>query len=93
LLFYLGSAFLVFNTNTAFGQEKRNFYLFPVEIEDVEEEILKFHMIHFSVKTMIAKKVDNMTIHYYNTEAQEKHNFVILNPYNITQDLAGSYQG
>ena len=27
-----GSAFLVFNTNTAFGQEKRNFYLFPVEI-------------------------------------------------------------
>ena len=50
-------------------------------------------MIHFSVKTMIAKKVENMTIHYYNTEAQEKHNFVILNPYNITQDLAGSYQG
>jgi hypothetical protein len=39
---------------------------------------------------MIAKKGDNMTIHYYNTEAQEKHNFVILNPYNITKDLVGS---
>ena len=84
-----GSAFLVFNTNTAFGQEKRNFYLFPVEIEGVEEEILKIPHDSFSVKTMIAKKGDNMTIHYYNTEAQEKHNFVMLNPYNITKDLAG----
>jgi ABC-type thiamin/hydroxymethylpyrimidine transport system permease subunit len=52
-----GSAFLVFNTNTAVGQEKRNFYLFPVEIEGVEEEILKIPHDSFSIKTMIAKKV------------------------------------
>ncbi len=81
----LGSIFLAFNTNTAFGQEKREFYLFPVEIESVEEEILKIPHDSFSVKTMIAKKGDNITVHYYNTEAQEKHNFVLLNPYNITK--------
>lgn len=84
-----GSIFLAFNTNTAFGQEKREFYLFPVEIESVEEEILKIPHDSFSVKTMIAKKGDNITVHYYNTEAQEKHNFVLLNPYNITKDLPG----
>jgi plastocyanin len=85
----LESIFLAFNTNTAFGQEKREFYLFPVEIEGVEEEILKIPHDSFSVKTMIAKKGDNITVHYYNTEAQEKHNFVLLNPYNITKDLPG----
>ena len=37
---------------------------------------------------MVTKKGDNVTIHYYNP-AQEKHNFVLLNPYNITKDLPG----
>ena len=39
---------------------------------------------------MIAKKDDNMTQHYYNTKANETHNFVLMNPYNITKDLEGS---
>ena len=33
----LGSLFLAFNTNPVFGQEKREFYLFPVEIEGAEK--------------------------------------------------------
>jgi plastocyanin len=84
----LGSIFLAFNTNAAFGQEKRDFYLFPVEIEGAEK--FKVTTDSFSVKTMVAKKGDNVIIHYYNPEEQEKHNFVLLNPYNITKDLPGA---
>ena len=51
-----GSTFLVFNTNTAFGQERRNFYLFPVEIEDVEEEILKIPHDSFFCKNYDSKE-------------------------------------
>ena len=83
----LGSLFLVFNTNPAFGQEKREFSLFLVEIEGAEK--FKVTTDSFSVKTMVAKKGDNVTIHYYNPEEQEKHNFVLMNPYNITKDLPG----
>ena len=38
---------------------------------------------------MVVKKGDNIDINYYNTEKNEKHNLVMLNPYNITKDLAG----
>jgi hypothetical protein len=55
----------------------------------VEEEILQIPHDSFSVKTMVAKKGENVTIYYYNIEAPEKHNFVILNLYNITKDLPG----
>ena len=89
VLILSSTLFLLPTKNTAFAQEQKTFYLFPVEIEGVEEEILKIPHDSFSVKTMIAKKGDNVTIHYYNTEVQEKHNFVILNPYNITKDLPG----
>ena len=41
----LGSIFLAFNINAAFGQEKREFYLFPVEIEGVKSSRLR--LIHF----------------------------------------------
>jgi len=86
----LSSTLLLLPTkNFAFAQEQKTFYLFPVEIEGVEEEILKIPHDSFSVKTMVAKKGDNVTIHYYNWEAHEKHNFVISNPYNITKDLPG----
>ena len=57
----LESIFLAFNTNAVFGQEKRDFYLFPVEIEGAEK--FKVTTDSFSVKTMVAKKGDNVTIH------------------------------
>lgn len=71
------------------GIENRSFYLFPEEIEDLEEEFFKIPHDSFSLKTMVAKKSDNITINFYNTEANEKHNFVLNQPYNIIQDLAG----
>jgi plastocyanin len=74
--------------NPAFAQEQRTFYLFPIEIEDAEK--FKLMTDTFSVKTMVAKKGDNVTINYYNPEATEPHNFVLMNPYNITKDLPGN---
>ena len=38
---------------------------------------------------MVAKKGDNITFNFYNIEANEKHNFVLNQPYNIIKDLAG----
>ena len=54
-----------------------------------EQKKFKVTTDSFSVKTMVTKKDDNVTIHYYNPEEQEKHNFVLMNPYNITKDLPG----
>lgn len=56
--------------------ENRSFYLFPEEIEDLEEEFFKIPHDSFSLKTMVAKKGDNITINFYNTEANKKHNFI-----------------
>jgi len=81
--------FLLNINNIVFAQEWKIFYLFPVEIEGEEEVILKIPHNSFSVKTMVAKKGENVAIYYYNIEAPEKHNFVILNLYNITKDLPG----
>jgi hypothetical protein len=47
--------FLLNINNIVFAQEWKIFYLFPVEIEGVEEEILKIPHNSFSVKTMVAK--------------------------------------
>ena len=84
------STLLIFNQNIASAQqEKKSFYLFPEEIEGLEEEILKILHDYFSLKTMVAKKGDNVTVNFYNTEAIERHNFVLNQPYDIIQDLAG----
>lgn len=105
IIFNLGilSTLLLLTTNMAFAQQQdeninnnnntnsssRSFYLFPEEIEDLEEEFFKIPHDSFSLKTMVAKKGDNITINFYNTEANEKHNFVLNQPYNIIQGLAG----
>jgi hypothetical protein len=84
------STLLIFNQSIASAQqEKGSFYLFSEEIEDLEEEFFKIPHDPFSLKTMVAKKVDNITVNFYNIEANEKHNFVLNQPYNIIQDLAG----
>ena len=41
------------------------------------------------VKSMVTNKGNNVTIHYYNPIEQGTHNFVLMNPYNITKDLPG----
>ena len=99
------TAFLLLNTNMAFAQQQeeeeninnnnntnsssRTFYLFPEEIEGLEEEIFKIPHDSFSLKTIVAKKGDSITVNFYNIEAVERHNFVLNQPYNIIQDLTG----
>ena len=75
--------------NNITNSSSRIFYLFPEEIEGLEEVILKIPHDSFSLKTMVAKKGDNITVNFYNTEAVEKHNFVLNQPDNIIKDLAG----
>ena len=86
----LSSTLFLLPTENSFAQEQRLFYLFPVEIEDAEK--FKLMTDTFSVKTMVAKKGDNVTIHYYNPEAKEPHNLVLMNQYNITKDSPGNQQ-
>ena len=65
------------------------YYLFPTEIEEIEEEILKLPHDAYSVQTIVANKGDNLTIKFYNTEGEERHTFTLDAPYNINEDLKG----
>ncbi|HSF49877.1 MAG TPA: cupredoxin domain-containing protein [Nitrososphaeraceae archaeon] len=76
-------------TTTTIGS-KIPYYVFPTEIEGIEEEILKIPHDAYSVQTIFAKKGDNLTIKFYNTEAEERHTFTLDTPYNINKDLAGA---
>ena len=77
-------------TTTTMIGSKIPYYIFPAEIEGVEEEFLKIPHDAFTVQTIFAKKGDNLTIKFYNTEAEERHTFTLDTPYNINEDLAGS---
>ena len=76
-------------TTTTLTGSKIPYYIFPAEIEGVEE-ILKIPHDAFTVQTIVAKKCDNITIRFYNTEAEERHTFTLDVPYNINEDLAGA---
>ena len=41
------------------------------------------------IQTIFAKKGDNLTIKFYNTEALEPHTFTLDAPYNINSDIKG----
>ena len=76
------------NTTKAIGASI-HYYLFPTEIEEIEEEILKLPHDAYSVQTIVANKGDNLTIKFYNTEGEERHTFILGAPYNINEDLKG----
>lgn len=85
------------NNNLAFAQQNMTefvssipYYLFPAEIEDVEEEILKIPHDAFTLQNIIANQGENVTIKFYNTEAEEAHSFTLDSPYNINADLKGN---
>jgi plastocyanin len=65
------------------------YYLFPAEIEGVEEEFLKIPHDAFTLQTIVATKGENVTIKFYNTEANEAHTFTLDAPYSINEDLKG----
>ena len=76
------------NTTTMIGS-KIPYYIFPAEIEGVEGHIANLASDTFTVQTIIAKKGDNLTIKFYNTEALEPHTFTLDSPYNINSDIKG----
>jgi plastocyanin len=76
------------NTTTMIGS-KIPYYIFPAEIEGVEGHIANVPSDTFTVQTIIAKKGDNLTIKFYNTEALEPHTFTLDAPYNINSDIKG----
>jgi len=85
---FVGDSVFAQNTTKAIGGSMP-YYLFPAEIEGVEEEILKLPHDAFTLQTIVANKGDNVTIKFYNTEAQEAHTFTLDAPYSINEDLKG----
>ncbi len=76
-------------TLTSSGQKE--FYLFSIEIPEVNEETLGIPGDAYSVPTMVVNKGDNVTVHFYNVDpnTSERHSFTIGSPYNVDEDLAG----
>jgi plastocyanin len=70
---------------------QKEFYLFSVEIPEVNEETLRIAGDAYSVPTMVVNKGDNVTVHFYNVDpnTSERHTFTIGSPYNVDLDLAG----
>lgn len=87
--FFGNSVFAQNTTATKAIGASMPYYLFPAEIEGVEEEILKLPHDAFTLQTIVAKKGENVTIKFYNTEANEAHTFTLDAPYNINEDLKG----
>jgi len=85
---FFGDSVFAQNTTKAIGASMP-YYLFPAEIEGVEEEFLKIPHDAFTLQTIVANKGDNLTIKFYNTEANEAHTFTLDAPYSINEDLKG----
>jgi plastocyanin len=85
---FVGHSVFAQNTTKAIGASIP-YYLFPTEIEGVEEELLKIPHDAFTLQTIVANKGDNLTIKFYNTEATEAHTFTLDTPYNINKELIG----
>ncbi len=89
LLSGFGGSIPIFGQNTSIYIDSIPYYLFPEEIEGVEEEALKIPHDAFTLNTIVAKKGDNVTIKFFNTEANEPHSFTLDKPYGINVDLKG----
>lgn len=70
---------------------QKEFYLFSVEIPEVDEETLGIPGDAYSLPTMVVSKGDNVTVHFYNVDPNttERHTFTIDPPYSVDLDLAG----
>ena len=95
VIFNLGilSTFLLLSTNMAVAQQQqeeeninnnnsssRTFYLFPEEIEGLEEEILKIPHDSFSLKTMVAKKVITLLLSFIILKQMKNIILFLINP-------------
>jgi len=70
---------------------QKEFYLFSIEIPEVDKETLGIPGDAYSIPTTVVTKGDNVTVHFYNVDpnTSERHTFTISSPYNVDLDLAG----
>ena len=64
------------------------FYLFTAEHQGVNQTRLGIPPDTFSPDILEANAGDNITIHFYNTDATDSHTFTIGAPYNIDKVVA-----
>jgi nitrous oxide reductase len=76
---------------TLFIPCQKEYYLFSVEIPEVNKETLRIPFDAYSIPTVVVNKGDNVTVHFYNVDPNtgERHTFTIGSPYNVDLDLAG----
>jgi len=74
---------------------QKEFYLFSVEIHEVDEETLGIPGDAYSIPTIVVDKGDNVTVHFYNVDpnTSDRHSFTIGSPNNVNEDLAGRESG
>jgi nitrous oxide reductase len=75
--------------------DEKEFYVFTSEIEGVDEDKLKVAGDAFSVNTLVAKKGDKVTVHFYNVDPvkEERHSFTVGDPYKVNIDVAFAESG
>ena len=75
--------------------EKKTFYVFTAEVENVDEEKLKIAGDSFDVKTLVANKGDKVTVKFYNVDEvqTERHSFTIGDPYIVNIDVGFAGNG
>lgn len=72
------------------GNDPNEFYIFTQEL-NADEEKLGIPVAVFSLTEITVHKGDKVTIHFYNPaeEADDRHTFTMLAPYEMNYDLAG----
>lgn len=70
--------------------QTREIWLFSQVDEHIEEDKFGIPPDQFSLDSIVAKKGDNVKIHFYNlepVESQEHHTFTITSPYDVNYDI------
>src|SRR3989344_519100 len=70
--------------------QTREIWLFTQVDEHIDEDKFSIPPDQFSHDSIVAKKGDNVKIHFYNlepVETQEHHTFTITSPYDVNYDI------
>jgi plastocyanin len=72
------------------GNDPNEFWIFTQEL-NADEEKLGLPVAVYTVTEITVHKGDKVTIHFYNPaeEADDRHTFTMLAPYEMNYDLAG----
>jgi plastocyanin len=74
-------------TLPAASSSNKIFYLFTAEHDGVNETKLGVPPDTFSPDVLVVNEGNNVTIHFYNLDATDRHTFTIGAPYNLNKDL------